>query len=163
MLSGETAAGKYPVEAVKTMASIAKRTEETLDYAKLLKKRPISEVTVTNAISHATCTTATDLNAASIVTFTSSGHTARMVSRFRPACPIVATAVDEGVMRRLALSWGVYPVKVNKAANTDEIIENSISVVKEIKAVNKGDLVVITAGVPVGVKGTTNLIKVHSI
>ncbi|MPM44994.1 Pyruvate kinase [bioreactor metagenome] len=163
MLSGETAAGKYPIEAVKTMATIAKRAEQTLDYDEMLKERKVTEVTVTNAISHATCTTAVDLSASAIVTFTSSGHTARMVSKFRPKCPIIATTEDEGVMRRLALTWGVYPVKTSHAGSTDEIIDNSINSVKDRNYLKQGDLVVITAGVPVGVSGTTNLIKVHSI
>ncbi len=163
MLSGETAAGKYPAEAVKTMATIAKRIERTIDYNQLLKKRKIADITVTNAISHATCTTATDLNAASIITFTSSGHTARMVSKFRPQCPIIATTEDEGVMRRLALTWGVYTVKTSNVGSTDEIIDKSIDAVTKTSDLKPGDLVVITAGVPVGVSGTTNLIKVHAI
>ncbi|WP_261813267.1 pyruvate kinase, partial [Paraclostridium bifermentans] len=163
MLSGETAAGKYPVEAVRTMATIAKRTEETLNYNELLKKKKLKDVNVTNAISHATCTTAIDLNAASIITFTSSGHTARMVSKFRPQCPIIATTEDEGVMRRLALTWGVYPIKTSNVANTDDMIDNSIKAVTELNYLNQGDLVVISAGVPTGVSGTTNMIKVHSI
>ncbi len=163
MLSGETAAGKYPVEAVNTMATIAKRAEQTLNYSEMLKNRDLTEVNVTNAISHATCTTAMGLNAASIITFTSSGHTARMVSKFRPQCPIIATTEDEGVMRRLGLTWGVYPVKTSNVGNTDEIITNSIASVKEKNYVQEGNTVVITAGVPVGEKGTTNLIKVETI
>ncbi|MBQ6632551.1 MAG: pyruvate kinase [Romboutsia sp.] len=163
MLSGETAAGKYPVEAVKTMATIAKRTEETLDYDRLLNKNDRSNSTVTHAISHATCTTAVDLDASAIITSTSSGHTARMVSKCRPKCPIIATTNDERVMRRLALTWGVYPVKAEVAGNTDEVIENSIESSKNAGYINNGELVVITAGVPVGISGTTNLIKVHVI
>ena len=163
MLSGETAAGKYPVEAVKTMATIAKRTEETLDYDRLLNKNDRSNSTVTYAISHATCTTAVDLDASAIITSTSSGHTARMVSKCRPKCPIIATTNDERVMRRLALTWGVYPVKAEVAGNTDEVIENSIESSKNAGYINNGELVVITAGVPVGISGTTNLIKVHVI
>ena len=163
MLSGETAAGKYPVEAVKTMATIAKRTEETLDYDRLLNKNDRSNATVTHAISHATCTTAVDLDASAIITSTSSGHTARMVSKCRPKCPIIATTNDERVMRRLALTWGVYPVKAEMAGNTDEVIENSIETSKNAGYINNGELVVITAGVPVGISGTTNLIKVHVI
>jgi pyruvate kinase len=163
MLSGETAAGKYPVEAVKTMANIAKRTEETLKYNELLKDRKIEEATVTNAISYATCTTSADLNAKAIISFTTSGHTARMVSKFRPQCPIIATTEDEGVMRRLALCWGVYPVKTTFADTTDEVINNSIDSVKEMNNFNEGDVVVITAGAPVGKQGTTNLIKVQSL
>ena len=163
MLSGETAAGKYPVEAVKTMANIAKRTEETLKYNELLKDRKIEEATVTNAISYATCTTSADLNAKAIISFTTNGHTARMVSKFRPQCPIIATTEDEGVMRRLALVWGVYPVKTNHVENTDDLFNTSITAAKERHYLENGDLVVITAGVPSGISGTTNLIKVHTI
>jgi len=163
MLSGETAAGKYPVEAVKTMATIAKRTEETLNYDDLLSKSSKNNETVTDAISHATCTTAVNLNASAIITSTSSGHTPRMVSKCRPKSPIIAATNDERVMRRLALTWGVYPVKADVASNTDEVIENSIESSKQAGYINNGELVVITAGVPVGMSGTTNLIKVHVI
>ena len=163
MLSGETAAGKYPVEAVKTMAAIAKRTEQSLDHNVILRGKTLHECSVTNAISLATCTTAMSLNAAAIVTFTSSGYTAKMVSRFRPEAPIIATTQDEGVMRRLALCWGVYPVKTSGVGNIDEMIGKSIDSAKEQDLVEDGDLVIITAGAPIGVKGTTNLIKVHTI
>ncbi|MGL4912425.1 MAG: pyruvate kinase [Romboutsia sp.] len=163
MLSGETAAGKYPVDAVKTMATIAKRTEQTLDYDNLLKKNSKNNKTVTDAISHATCTTAVDLDASAIITSTSSGHTARMVSKFRPKCPIIATSNNEKAMRQLALTWGVYTVKASDSKNTDEVIENSIEAAKNSNYINNGELVVITAGVPVGVSGTTNLIKVQVI
>ena len=163
MLSGETAAGKYPVEAVKTMAAIAKRTEQTLDHDIILKGKTLHECSVTNAISLATCTTAMGLNAAAIVTFTGSGYTAKMVSRFRPESPIIATTQDDGVMRRLALCWGVYPVKTSGVGNIDEMIAKSIDSAKEKDYVANGDLVVITAGAPIGVTGTTNLIKVHTI
>ena len=163
MLSGETAAGKYPVESVKIMATIAKRTEQTLDYDNLLKKNSKNNSTVTDAISHATCSTAVDLDASAIITSTSSGHTARMVSKFRPKCPIIATTNDEKIMRRLALTWGVYSVKSSDAKNTDEVIESSIEAAKTANYINNGELVVITAGVPVGISGTTNLIKVHVI
>ena len=101
--------------------------------------------------------------AKAIVTFTTSGHTARMVSKFRPQCPIIATTEDEGVMRRLALVWGVYPVKTSHVGNTDDLFTSSISSAKEKKYLENGDLVVITAGVPSGISGTTNLIKVHTI
>ncbi len=163
MLSGETAAGKYPVEAVRTMAAIAKRTEESLKYDVILKGKTIQEGSVTNAISMATCTTAMTLNASAIITFTSSGHTAKMVSRFRPECPIIATTQDDGVMRRLALCWGVYPVKTSNVGSIDDMIAKSIESSKAMSYVEDGDLVVITAGAPIGVKGTTNLIKVHTI
>lgn len=163
MLSGETAAGKYPVEAVKVMASIAKRIEETLDYDRILKEKARNNATVTDAISHATCTTAVDLNATAIITSTSSGYTAKMVSKFRPQAPIIAATNSESVMRKLALTWGVYPIKSASAGNTDEVIEKSIEASKEAGYIKNGELVVITAGVPVGVSGTTNLIKVHVI
>ena len=163
MLSGETAAGKYPVESVKIMATIAKRTEQTLDYNNLLKQNAKNNSTVTDAISHATCSTAVDLDASAIITSTSSGHTARMVSKFRPKCPIVATTNDEKVMRRLALTWGVYSIKSADSKNTDEVIENSIEAARSANYIKNGELVVITAGVPVGISGTTNLIKVHVI
>lgn len=163
MLSGETAAGKYPVEAVKTMATIAKRTESSLNYRKILQCKKHSKITVTNAISYATCTTAMDLEAASIITFTTTGQTAKMVSKFRPQCQIIATTENEDVLRRLALVWGVYPVRTSHVGNTDAIIDKSIDAGKEMNYLNNGDLVVITAGSPVGVRGTTNLIKVHTV
>lgn len=163
MLSGETAAGKYPIEAVKTMASIAKRTEETLDYKNKARSKSIDEFTITNAISMSTCTTALNIDATAIITFTTTGNTAKMVSRFRPSCPIIATTDNEAVMRRLALCWGVYPVKTINVDNIDEMIEQSIEAVKSRNYIKNDDLVVITAGAPIGVEGTTNLIKVHLI
>lgn len=162
MLSGETAAGKYPVESVKTMANIAERTEQSLNYEEILQKRAAyKETSVTYAVSHATCTTAHDLGASAIVSATSSGFTARMVSKFRPKAPIIAATTKEEILRRLILVWGVKPVLINDANSTDEIIESSINKAKEYGYIKNGDLVVITAGVPVGVSGATNLIKVH--
>ncbi len=164
MLSGETAAGKYPVESVKTMYNIAIRTEESLNYPELLKlKSNITEITTTNAISKATCYTAQDLGAAAIITATSSGHTAKSVSKFRPKAPIIAVTTTGEVMRRLSLEWGVYPVLAPKSISTDDVIENSIIASLANNYVKEGDLVVITAGIPVGLSGTTNLIKVHTI
>ena len=155
MLSGETAAGKYPVEAVKTMATIAKRAEETMRNrrTKINKSK-----NVTDAISYATCTTAMDLDARAILSSTASGHTARMVSKFRPDCPIIATTSDESVRRQLSLTWGVLPVMRNKSANTDQVIVNSIEAAKTAEYVNENDIVVITAGG----SETTNLIKVET-
>lgn len=163
MLSGETAAGKYPVEAVKTMATIAKRIEETLDYDNILRTKGLNNTNVTDAISYATCTTANSLNASGIITSTSSGHTARMVSKFRPNTPIIATTPNEKTSRQLSLSWGVYTVKCQQAGNTDDLIDNSIESSKDKGFIHDGELVVITAGVPTGVSGTTNLIKVHVV
>ena len=155
MLSGETAAGKYPVEAVKTMATIAKRAEETMANRHDVNKSK----NVTDAISYATCTTAMDLEAKAILSSTSSGHTARMVSKFRPDCPIIATTSNECVRRQLSLTWGVLPVMREKSTNTDQVIENSIKAAKEANYVNENDVVVITAGG----NGTTNLIKVETV
>ena len=163
MLSGETAAGKYPVEAVKTMATIAKRIEETLDYDNVLRSKGLNNTNVTDAISYATCTTAKSLTASGIVTSTSSGHTARMVSKFRPNTPIIAATPNEKTSRQLSLSWGVYTVNCQQAGNTDDLIDNSIEASKNEGFIHDGELVVITAGVPTGVSGTTNLIKVHVV
>ena len=163
MLSGETAAGKYPVEAVKTMATIAKRIEETLDYDNILRNKGLNNTNVTDAISYATCTTAKSLNASGIVTSTSSGHTARMVSKFRPNTPIIAATPNSKTSRQLSLSWGVYTVNCQQAGNTDDLIDNSIEASKNEGFIHDGELVVITAGVPTGVSGTTNLIKVHVV
>ena len=156
MLSGETAAGKYPVEAVKTMATIAKRAEETMRNRrdKINKSK-----NVTDAISYATCTTAMDLEAKAILSSTASGHTARMVSKFRPDCPIVATTSNESVRRQLALTWGVLPLMREKSSNIDQVIVNSIEAAKTSNYVSKDDVVVITAG---GGE-TTNLIKVETV
>ena len=161
MLSGETAAGKYPVNAVKTMSTIAKRTEEDLDYDEILKNSFTREKSVTDAISYSTCSTAVSLDASAIVTATSSGYTARMVSKFRPKVPVVAATISEKAMRQLSLSWGVYPVKAKLGSNTDEVIDYSIKAAQQAGYLKDGELVVITAGVPVGVSGTTNLIKVR--
>lgn len=164
MLSGETAAGKYPVEAVKTMSNIALRTEHSLDYKEMIRNKSIGkDITVTNAISHATCSTAQDLGAAAIVTATSSGYTANAVSKFRPAAPIVAVTPKKDVMRKLMLVWGVYPILSHGADSTDEVIDISVESAIKKGYINQGDLIVITAGIPVGVAGSTNLIKVHIV
>lgn len=156
MLSGETAAGKYPVEAVKTMATIAKRAEETMKNKRDMINKSKN---VTDAISYATCTTAMDLEARAILSSTSSGHTARMVSKFRPDCTIIATTSNESVRRQLSLTWGVLPVIREKSTNTDQVIVNSIEAAKAANYVSENDVVVITAGG----NGTTNLIKVETV
>lgn len=164
MLSGETAAGKYPVEAVKTMRIIAKRTEETIDYRELFRSRAIDkETTITDAISNGTCLTALDLQASAIITASSSGYTARMVSKFRPKAPIIATTTKESVRRRLSLVWGVSSIITKKLKSTDDIIDVSTKTALKHGLIQRGELVVITAGVPVGVAGTTNLIKAHIV
>ena len=162
MLSGETAAGSYPVEAVRTMSKIAVMIENSLDYDEILKTIYIgSKNTITNSISLATCRTCLDLKATAIITATSSGYTASAISRFRPISPIIAATESEYVMRRMSLYWGVYPMKIDKMRSTDEIIERTVAKALECGYIENGDLVVITAGVPVGVSGSTNLLKVH--
>lgn len=164
MLSGETAAGKYPIEAIETMARIAKRIETTLDYENMLFARQNSrETTITNAISHATCTVARDVHAQAIITATTSGYTARAVSSYRPESPIIASVSKEHVGRQLSLVWGVTSIIVEEVASTDEMFEQAVARSIGNNLVEAGDTVVITAGVPVGKAGTTNLIKVHLV
>lgn len=164
MLSGETAAGKYPVEAVKTMHDIAIRTETSDEYLEVLKRRPVDKyISTTNAISKATCTTAEDLDASAIITATSSGYTSKAISKFRPKAPIIAATTTPRVMRKLSLVWGVYPVLSVESDVTDEVIDRSIHSAMEKGYIKEGDLIIITAGIPVGVSGTTNLIKVHTV
>ena len=162
MLSGETAAGRYPLDAVGTMARIACRTEEVLPYAEMLANRGAQgNRTVTDAISYATCTTAESLGISTIITATQSGSTARMVSKHRPRSRIIAATPDEGVARRLNLVWGVNPLLVTRSQGTDHMIEEAVTASMRAGLVREGQMVVITAGVPTGVPGTTNLLKVH--
>lgn len=164
MLSGETAAGKYPKEALETMASIAMRIEDTLDYEGILKNRlSLRAWTITNAISHASCTLARDINANAVITATSSGYTAKSVSSYRPQSPIIAAVSSESVMRQLSLVWGVFTVMGASVQSTDEMFEQAVEMSLKSEFVKPGDTVVITAGVPVGQTGTTNLIKVHIV
>lgn len=164
MLSGETAAGSYPVEAVKTMHNIASRAEQALDYKEILSKRSDQVgTTITDAIGQSTAYTALKLGVSAIVTPTESGHTPRMISKYRPKAPIIAVTVSESVSRKLALVWGVYPRSGNHSTSTDEMLDNSVLEAITGGFVTHGDLVVITAGVPVGEAGTTNLMKVHVI
>lgn len=164
MLSGETAAGEYPLESLITMGKIAEKAEKALDYWAAFSNTEYELMgSVTNAISHATCTTAKDLNVAAIVAFTQSGHTARMISRFRPACPIIAITPVEKVRRQLALSWGVIPLRVDDVFTADDLFEIGERKAFESGYVQKGDLIVITAGVPIGVSGTTNTMKVNMV
>lgn len=160
MLSGETAAGMYPVEAVKTMVRIAERTEQDIDYQQdFCSGIQQSGPDITNAISHATCTTAADLNAAAIVTVTMSGRTARMISKYRPACPIIGCSMDAFVCRHLSLSWGVIPLQIDREEDTDALFCHAVDCAQKNGLLKKGDTAVLTAGVPLGISGTTNLIK----
>ena len=164
MLSGETAAGKYPLETIEVMARIAEKAERSLDYWKRFTiARSELNSSVTNAISHATCTTALDLKASAIITVTQSGHTARMIARFRPACPIIATTANPKVQRQLNLSWGVMPYLVGISNTTDEMFDSGVEKALESGLVKNGDLAVITAGMPAGISGTTNTLKVHIV
>ncbi|MGN0498730.1 MAG: pyruvate kinase [Acutalibacteraceae bacterium] len=164
MLSGETAAGKYPVQALKTMAKIAERTENDIDYVGRFRKRQLTEQPdVTSAISHATCTTAHDLGAVAIITVSKTGQTARMISKYRPDCPIISGSTSEKVLRQMNLSWGVIPILVEEKTNTDELFEHVVDVAEKHNLVKNGDLAVITAGIPLGVSGTTNMLKVHLV
>ena len=162
MLSGETAAGMYPIEAVKTMVRIATRTEKDINYLQRFRqRRTMCNPDVTSAISHATCTMAGDLSAAAIVTVTKSGRTAKMISKYRPNCTIVGECLTEKVCRQLNLEWGVEPVLIAEEKNADLLFEKAVDVAEATGFVSKGDIVVLTGGVPLGVSGTTNLIKVQ--
>lgn len=164
MLSGETAAGKYPVQALKTMAKIAERTENDIDYIDRFRKHHVTgSPDVTSAISHATCTTAHDLGAVAIITVSKTGTTARMISKYRPECPIISGSTSQKVLRQMNLSWGVIPVLVEEKTNTDELFEHIVDVSEKHGLVKNGDLAVITAGIPLGVSGTTNMLKVHLV
>ena len=164
MLSGETAAGAYPVEALKTMSAIAERTENEVHYRdNRLMDASKGQISVSDATAHAACLTAKDVNASAIVTVSESGNTARLLSKYRPAQPIIACVMSEQVQRQLAISWGITPLMMALAHSTDELIEMSTSLARENGYLHDGELAVVTAGVPVGVSGTTNMIKIHMI
>jgi len=164
MLSGETAAGKYPVESVLTMSRIAEKAESALNYREMfLKQRIAQETSVTEAISQSVAISALDLNAKAIISSTESGQTARMVSKYRPQAPIIAVTTQDRTLRRLALTWGVTPVKGELATSTDEMFDYALQGGVKSGLVKEGDLVVITAGVPLGRSGSTNLLKVDLI
>jgi pyruvate kinase len=164
MLSGETASGRYPLESLSMMVSIALQTEKSIDYwARFNVAKHEMTASIANAISHATCTTAQDLKAAAIIAVTHGGRTARLISRFRPACPIIAPTVALRSYRQLALSWGVHPYLVPVAGSLDELFETGVSKAVESEVAGQGDIVVITGGSPVGMSGTTNTLKVQII
>ena len=164
MLSGETAAGAYPVEALRTMSAIAERTENEVHYRdNRLVDAHGGQISVSDATAHAACLTARDVNATAIVTVSESGNTARLLSKYRPAQPIIACVMNEQVQRQLAISWGITPLMMPLAHSTDELIEMSTALAKENGYLHDGELAVVTAGVPVGVSGTTNMIKIHMI
>ena len=164
MLSGETAAGAYPVEAVKTMVRIAERTEQDVDYRKrFFHHDRNANPDITDAICHATCTTAHDLNAKAIVTVTKSGRSARMISGYRPASDIIGCATSDKVCRQINLAWGVTPILIKEEKDVYDLFDNALMAAEKMKLLEKGDLTVITSGVPIGISGTTNMIKVQNV
>ncbi len=164
MLSGETAAGQFPIEAVKMMDAVARRIEKSLDFRGICAHRqdyPTHDTT--EAIGEAAAKLACDIDVAAIITCTFGGTTARLVSKYRPHAPIIAAASNEETARRLALSWGVEPVYVEMAKDTDGLIQNAVEASRDAKLVKKGDTVLVIAGVPVGVPGNTSLIRVLKV
>ena len=165
MLSGETAAGKYPVETVKTMNAIALRTEADINHAKRMAMQSSGRgrLSVAAATAHAACTTAQEIGADAIITVSQSGTTARLVSRFHPGTPIIACLLSRQVQRQMALYWGVEPIMMPYVNSTDELVSHAVESAEAAGLVRQGDLVVVTAGVPVGISGTTNMIRVQQV
>lgn len=164
MLSGETAAGKYPLESLRMMVRIAQEAEAAIDY-KYLFEHHMHKTTgdVTAAICHATCTTSYDLKAKAIVVVTKSGKSARMISRYRPDCMVISGTTEERVYRQLSMSWGVIPILVEEKSDIFELFTHANDVAKEKGVIEEGDLVVLTSGVPLGISGTTNMLKVEIV
>lgn len=163
MLSGETASGLYPLEAVQTMARIAVRAENDPSYMRSFAIADTRRTDVTTAIGHATVTSARDLKASAVITVTKSGTTARVISKYRPACPIIGCTADRKVWRQMSLSWGVIPLMIEEADNTDGLFDSAVEASVKAGLIRDGELVVMTAGVPLGISGTTNLMKVHVV
>lgn len=164
MLSGETASGQYPVDALETMIRIAERTEQDIDYRKRFFARDRqANPDVTDAICHATCTSALDMNARAIVTVTKSGYSARNIAKYAPGCPIICGTMDEKVARQLNLVWGTVPVILEKKIDIFELFDHALEVGEEQGYLQKGDITVLTSGVPIGVSGTTNMMKVQIV
>ena len=165
MLSGETASGKYPVEALKTMVDTAVAAEGAIDYWGRFRENSLTPgvSTINDAITHSCCLTAMDLGASAILAATKSGHTAKVISRYRPACTIVAVCQSEQTRRQLAISWGVHPYLTGEVDSTDRLFSMTVDVARKEGAVKCGDTVVITAGVPIGRSGSTNLIKAQVV
>ena len=164
MLSGETASGKHPVEALQTMVDIVTTAENSTNYWKRFRNATVDHTSsITDAISHTACLTAMDLKAAAILTATESGHTARMTTRFRPGCVVAALTTSERVRRQLAITWGVAPYLSGTVDSTDRLFSLCVESAKKEGIVKEGDTVVITAGVPIGRSGSTNLIKAQVV
>ena len=164
MLSGETAGGKYPVEAVSTMRNICITTELSDDFKENIYQTNISSsFTTTNAIAKNTCDLAETLDAKAIISCTASGNTSRVISKFKPKTNSIAATTTERVARQLSVVWGVYPIVIQDAIETDELIDRAIFGAINEGFVSEGDITVVTAGIPLGISGNTNLIKVHTI
>lgn len=164
MLSGETAAGLYPVEAVQTMVRIAERTEAAIDYrTKFFQYDRKANPNVTDAVCHATCTTAIDLNARAIVIVTKSGTSARNISKYRPNCSIIAGTTSDRASRQLNMSWGVTPLLIDEKSEIFDLFDHAINAGKEKDLLQTGDTVVVAAGIPLGIPGNTNMIKVQVV
>lgn len=163
MLSGETAAGNYPLEAMEMMARIAVKTETSLDYKTIFLSKGLNQKTTTDAISHATVQISHELDAAAIISITQSGYTAKMVSKYRPNAFIIGVSSNIKMVRKMKLIWGVYPIICSRTNNIEEMVLEAISRSSATKLINEGDLIVITAGVPIGATGTTNMVRVHVV
>ncbi|MDR1092592.1 MAG: pyruvate kinase [Clostridiales bacterium] len=163
MLSGETAAGRYPVQVVRAMAAINSETEDNIHYKKRFKALDPQIANISDAVSHATCSAADDLNAAAIIVVTRSGKTARMISRFRPQIPIIAAVTDAKAYNKLSINWGIYPVMAELQPDTDALFRHAADKALATGLVKRGDIVTITAGIPVGVSGNTNILKIEIV
>lgn len=166
MLSGESASGAYPVESLKTMAIIAERTERAIDYVKRLGKLSINsecERDITTAISHATCTVAAEIKADGIITVSMSGYTCERISRYKPCCKIIGCTTEPMVARQMTLMWGVAPLLIRKEDSEEELFDEAVSSAKAAGLIKTGDKVVLTAGVPLGVSGNTNMLRVIEV
>lgn len=164
MLSGESAAGKYPIEAVKTMARIAESTENSINYRKRMMNRGGEKKDdITTALAYATCTTAMDLNAAAIITVTMSGFTAEAIARYKPGCTIIGCTVNDRVCKQLNLLWGVHPLMLRRESDAEELFADAVEEAKKAGYVKAGDIVVLTAGLPLGIAGKTNMLRVVEV
>ncbi|NMA06813.1 MAG: pyruvate kinase, partial [Ruminococcaceae bacterium] len=166
MLSGETASGKYPIQSLATMRKIAKKAESSIDYWEKFRITNFDDLevqSITSAIGHATCSTARDLKASAIIAVTTSGETARRVSKYRPECPVIAAVTSKKALTQLKLHWGVVPVLSEVMETTDELFTNAVEAALKTGYVKNGDVTIITSGVPLGISGTTNMLKVHMV
>jgi pyruvate kinase len=163
MLSGETAAGSYPEEAVRTMATIAERAEKDIHYKQRMKLLEDDKTDITTAISHATCTVAEDIGAKAIITVTISGFTANRLSRYKPTCQIIACTISESVACQMNVLFDVYPLNIPQEDREEMLFDAAIDAAKKAGYVEKGDNIVLTAGVPLGVAGNTNMTRVIEV